>query len=95
MGVRRYLSNSGHSSLALSTGQLLAGTVQLSLITPFATQVPAHVSLRSALAVGALGFFGTGIAHVLQYGIIRDAGATVGSTVGYFLPIVCCCWANT
>jgi drug/metabolite transporter (DMT)-like permease len=38
--------------------------------------------------VFALGAFGTGIAYVLCYGLIRLAGATLTSTVTYFIPIV-------
>ena len=30
---------------------------------------------------------GTGIAYVVNYGIIRDAGATAASTVTYLVPI--------
>ncbi len=40
---------------------------------------------RAWLAVGALGAFGTGVAYVLQYGLIRDAGAAAAVT--YFIPI--------
>lgn len=86
--VRRALSGRRHSSLALSAGQLLAGTVFLAVLTPFATSAPDHLPVRAALAVLALGALGTGVAYVLQYGLIRDVGATVASTVTYFIPLV-------
>jgi len=35
----------------------------------------------------ALGVLGTGLAYVLNYGLIRDAGATVASTVTYAIPL--------
>ena len=35
----------------------------------------------------ALGSLGTGAAYILSYSIIRDAGATVASTVTYVIPI--------
>jgi drug/metabolite transporter (DMT)-like permease len=86
--LRRYLSGSGYSSLALSAGQLLAGTLQLALLTPLLTRAPATLPARVVLAVFALGAFGTGIAYLLQYGLIRAAGATMASTVTYFIPVV-------
>jgi len=30
---------------------------------------------------------GTGIAYILNYGLIRDAGATIASTVTYAIPL--------
>ncbi len=85
--MRRYLSVTRYSSLALSVGQLVAGTVELALALPF-THAPAHLPLRVLSAVFALGALGTGIAYVLNYALIREAGATVASTVTYFIPIV-------
>ena len=38
-------------------------------------------------AVVALGAVGTGAAYLLNYSIIRDAGATAASTVTYLVPV--------
>lgn len=35
----------------------------------------------------ALGALGTGLAYILNYGVIRAAGATVASTVTYVIPV--------
>ncbi|MGZ3426553.1 MAG: DMT family transporter [Polyangia bacterium] len=86
--MRRYLSSTSYSSLALSVGQLGAGALQLALVLPFATHWPHVLPGRVLGAVFALGAFGTGVAYVLSYGLIRLAGATVASTVTYFIPIV-------
>jgi drug/metabolite transporter (DMT)-like permease len=86
--LRRFLSSSGYSSLSLSAAQLLVGTLQLAILTPLMTHAPATLPLRVLLAVLALGAFGTGIAYLLQYGLIRLAGATMASTVTYFIPVV-------
>ena len=86
--MRRYLSGTEYSSLALTVGQLVAGALQLALVLPFATHLPAHVPARVVVAVFTLGAFGTGIAYVLSYGLIRLSGATVASMVTYFIPIV-------
>jgi drug/metabolite transporter (DMT)-like permease len=86
--LRRNLSSTGHSSLGLSAAQLLVGTLQLAVLMPLMSKVPAHLPARAVLAIFALGAFGTGIAYLLQYGLIRSSGATVASTVTYFIPLV-------
>ena len=86
--MRRYLSETPYSSLALSVGQLVIGATELAVVLPFFTHVPHHVPLRVFGAIFALGAFGTGIAYVLSYGLIRRAGATVASMVTYFIPVV-------
>jgi drug/metabolite transporter (DMT)-like permease len=86
--LRRFLSGTSYSSLALSTGQLIAGTLQLLILVPLATQAPKSLPLGVIAAVAALGALGTGVAYLLQYGLIREAGATLASTVTYFLPVV-------
>ena len=40
------------------------------------------------LAVLTLGVLGTGIAMSFQYDVVRAAGATVGSSVTYLIPVV-------
>jgi drug/metabolite transporter (DMT)-like permease len=86
--MRRYLSTTEYSSLALSVGQLVVGSLELGVLLPFFTTMPHHVPARVVGAIFALGTFGTGIAYVLSYGLIRLAGATVASTVTYFIPVV-------
>ncbi|HEX6836215.1 MAG TPA: DMT family transporter [Polyangia bacterium] len=86
--MRRFLSMTSYSSLALSVGQLVVGVIELGVVLPFATHMPHHVPLRVFGAIFALGAFGTGIAYVLSYGLIRLAGATVASMVTYFIPVV-------
>lgn len=85
--MRKYLARRGESPLALAGGQLLCGTVQLGVIASLVAGVPGSYPLRPVLSVVALGVLGTGIAYVINYGIIRDAGATAASTVTYLLPI--------
>jgi drug/metabolite transporter (DMT)-like permease len=42
----------------------------------------------SVLSVVLLGALGTGVAYLLNYGIISGAGATIATTVGYVMPLV-------
>lgn len=86
--TRKYLAGRPESTVALATGQLLCGTVWLALVTPILAGVPAALPPAPAIAsVVALGALGTGIAYILNYGLIRDAGATVASTVTYVIPL--------
>ena len=86
--MRRFLSTTSYSSLALSAGQIAVGALELGVVLPFATHLPHHLPLRVFGAIFALGAFGTGLAYVLMYALIREAGATVASTVTYFIPVV-------
>jgi drug/metabolite transporter (DMT)-like permease len=86
--MRRYLSTTSYSSVALSTGQIVAGALELAMVLPFATHLPHALPARVVLAIFALGAFGTGIAYVLMYALIRLSGATAASTVTYFIPVV-------
>lgn len=40
------------------------------------------------LATLVLGIVGTGLAYMLQYDVVREAGAVVSSTVTYLIPVV-------
>ncbi|MFD0774199.1 DMT family transporter [Streptomonospora algeriensis] len=86
--LRRFVAGNGHSSLELVTAQLLTGTVQIAIAALLFTDVPQELPPHALAAVTALGALGTGFAFLLQYGVIREAGATVASTVTYLAPIV-------
>jgi drug/metabolite transporter (DMT)-like permease len=86
--VRRALSDTGSSSLSLSSGQLLLGTVQLAVVTPLFTSLPTAYPLASVLSVVALGALGTGLAFLVQYGLVQEAGPTVATMVTYLIPVI-------
>ncbi|GAB2624285.1 DMT family transporter [Streptomyces capparidis] len=86
--VRRFLTGTGHSSLSLACAQLLLGTAQTALVTPVFTGAPEEFPLDSSLSVLVLGAVGTGLAFLLQHSVVRDAGATIGTTVTYLIPVV-------
>jgi drug/metabolite transporter (DMT)-like permease len=85
--TRRFVTRSTASSTGLATGQLIVATVELALVAPFLASVPAHVSTVSVLSVVALGAFGTGVAYVLNYSVIREAGAINAALISYIVPI--------
>ncbi|MGA4843287.1 DMT family transporter [Streptomyces sp. G45] len=86
--VRRTLAGSGHSNVALTGAQLLAATLELALVTPLFTSVPDHFPVVPLLAVVALGALGTGLAFLVQYGIVDEVGPTTAQMVTYFTPVI-------
>ena len=46
-----------------------------------------HVGAGPLLSIAALGVLGTGVAYVLNYAVVRRAGATIASTVTYVIPL--------
>jgi drug/metabolite transporter (DMT)-like permease len=86
--TRRFLANRGYPALALAAGQMLCATVVLALAAPFVASGPLQLSGTVVGSVVALGALGTGLAYLLYYRLIADAGATTASMVTYLIPIV-------
>lgn len=86
--LRRFVAGSSHGALELSTLQLLLGSVPLVILVPLFTEMPTSVTWQVVAAVSTLGVFGTGVAYILQYAVVREAGATVATTVTYVAPVV-------
>ncbi|MGW1225977.1 DMT family transporter [Streptomyces sp. NPDC001515] len=86
--VRRTLAGTGASTLALTGSQLFLGTVQLALVTPLFTSAPSAFPLWPTLSVIALGALGTGLAVLLQYGLVTEVGPTTAQMVTYFIPVI-------
>jgi drug/metabolite transporter (DMT)-like permease len=86
--VRRTLAGTGHSHLSLTGAQLLLATLQLAVVTPLFTTLPTGLPVLPLLAVVALGALGTGLAMLLQYGIVAEVGPTTAQMVTYFIPVI-------
>ncbi|MFD8093313.1 DMT family transporter [Streptomyces malaysiensis] len=86
--VRRTLSDTGHSHLSMSGGQLLLGTVQLTLVAPVFATTPTSFPALPLLSVLALGALGTGVAFLVQYGLVDEVGPTTAMMVTYFVPVI-------
>lgn len=83
------LSSSSLSGIQLTGIQLLSGTAALLLLLLVDPgQSPGPMTPTAALSVLALGVLGTGLAMVLFWHILRQAGATVAATVTYVIPVV-------
>ena len=84
--TRRVLTGLPDSAVSLSAAQVLCGTLQLA---PFlaTTSAPDSYPLDTVLSLVVLGAGGTGIAYVINYDLIRRAGAQIASTVTYVVPV--------
>ena len=83
----RFLANRGIPPLVLSAGQIIAAAALLAIVLPFARLQPLHLPWDAIATLVVLGCLGTGIAYILDYGLITDEGTTA-SIVTYLLPIV-------
>jgi drug/metabolite transporter (DMT)-like permease len=85
--LRRYVTEQADTDVALVAGQLLCGTLMMGVVTLLFTSAPSHLGAGPVLSVSALGVLGTGLAYVLNYSVVRRAGATIASTVTYLVPL--------
>jgi drug/metabolite transporter (DMT)-like permease len=85
--TRRVLADRPESGVSLSAAQVLIGMLQLAPFTAATTDAPGGLSLDVVLCMVALGAGGTGIAYVMNYDLIRRAGAQIASTVTYLVPL--------
>lgn len=86
--VRRTLAGVPHSHLSMVSAQLLPATVQLAVVTPLFTTAPAGYPVIPLLAVITLGALGTGLAFLIQYGLVAEIGPTTAQMVTYFIPVI-------
>ncbi|MER6155949.1 DMT family transporter [Streptomyces sp. NPDC001868] len=86
--VRRTLAGTTVSHLSLTGAQLLLATGQLALVTPLFTTLPSSFPVWPLLAVIALGALGTGVAMLVQYGLVSEVGPTTAQMVTYFIPVI-------
>ncbi|MEU8651847.1 DMT family transporter [Streptomyces sp. NPDC048737] len=86
--VRRTLAGTGSSALSMTGAQLFLATLQLAVVTPLFTTFPARFPLLPLLAVAALGVLGTGLALLIQYGLVTEVGPTTAQMVTYFIPVI-------
>ncbi|GGT60340.1 DMT family transporter [Streptomyces purpureus] len=86
--VRRTLAGRSESHLSMTGAQLFLGMLQLAVVTPLFTSFPTSFPVVELLAVVALGALGTGVAVLLQYGMVAEVGPTTASMVTYFIPVI-------
>lgn len=86
--TRRRLSPRPESPVALVGAQLLSGTLQLAVLALLFTSAPASLPPSVIGSMLALGVLGTGMAFLLNFRIVRTAGAMVSASTTYATPLV-------
>ena len=89
--MQRFFAGRSGSAAALSAAQLVCASVELAVVAPALAGLPHWPGVPAAVALLALGALGTGVAYVLNLGVVRAAGPTVASTVTYVIPV----WSTT
>jgi drug/metabolite transporter (DMT)-like permease len=85
---RRFLAGRPESGAVLAAGQLLCATVIAAVLAPAVGDAPDGLGLDTVASLLVLGALGTGVAYVLNYVVVRRAGATTAATVTYVIPVV-------
>ncbi len=85
--LRRHVSGRPETGVAVSAAQVTIGGLLLLLFTPFGA-LPDHVpGVTVWLSILGLGVLGTGVAYILNFNVVREAGAQTGSMVTYLVPV--------
>jgi drug/metabolite transporter (DMT)-like permease len=85
--MQRFFAGRSGSAAALSAAQLVCASVELAVVAPALAGLPHWPGVPAVVALLALGAQGTGVAYVLNLGVIRAAEPTVASTVTYVIPV--------
>jgi len=85
--MRHRLAGSSLSGASLSAAQTVFASALLLPLLPLGG-APESIRPESVLALVGLGVFGTGLAYVLFWRVVRSAGPTIAATVTYLIPLV-------
>ena len=85
--ARRFLTPRELRPLALASAQLLVAVFLQLLVTPLLAWRTPVLSLPVVLSLLSLGFLSTGLAYVINFRLIGEAGATTASAVNYVVPV--------
>ena len=85
--LRRHLSGRPETAVALSAAQVGLGGLLLLAVAPLDSLPDELPGAEAWLSIVALGSLGTGVAYVLNFNVVRSAGAQTGSMVTYLVPV--------
>jgi drug/metabolite transporter (DMT)-like permease len=85
--LRRHLSGRPETAVAISAAQVSLGGLLLLLVAPLGPLPDEVPGIEAWLSILALGALGTGVAYVLNFNVVRAAGAQTGSMVTYLVPV--------
>lgn len=86
--TRRFMTGRGIPPMVLSMMQLSCGLVGAAVVAPLAGWETPRLTTPVLLSVLALGALGTGIAYLMYYRLVEEAGATTASMTTYIIPVV-------
>jgi drug/metabolite transporter (DMT)-like permease len=85
--TRRYLTGLPEGGLALTTGQIVCAALMLLPLGLAGGAPHGSISLEPVLGMLGLGALGSGIAFVMNFQVIREAGPSTASTATYLIPL--------
>jgi drug/metabolite transporter (DMT)-like permease len=85
--LRRHLTGRPETAVAISAAQVGLGGLLLLLVAPLDSLPDEWPGVEAWLSIVALGALGTGVAYVLNFNVVRAAGAHTGSMVTYLVPV--------
>jgi drug/metabolite transporter (DMT)-like permease len=85
--MRRHLSGRPETGAAISAAQIALGVVLLLPLLPFGELPERAPGAEVWLSIVLLGAFGTGVAYILNFNVVREAGAQTASMVTYLVPV--------
>jgi drug/metabolite transporter (DMT)-like permease len=85
--IRRHLAGRPEGPVPLAAGQLLCSTVILAALASLASAPSTDLGVDGVACLLGVGILGSGVAYVLNYEVLAAAGATIGSTVTYVIPV--------
>jgi drug/metabolite transporter (DMT)-like permease len=85
--LRRHISGRPESGVAVSAAQVTLGGLLLLVFTPFSALPDDVPGVWAWIAIVGLGALGTGVAYILNFNVVREAGAQTGSMVTYLVPV--------
>ena len=85
--ARRHLTGLPEGPVALATGQVLCGALQLLPFAVLSGHVHAHIASASVSGMLGLGILGSGVAYILNFHVVSRTGGATASTVTYLTPV--------
>jgi drug/metabolite transporter (DMT)-like permease len=85
--MRRHLGGRPESSVAISAVQVGLGALVLACFAPLGTLPSKAPGVDAWLAILVLGVLGTGVAYIMNFNVVREAGAQTASMVTYLVPV--------
>ena len=90
--VRKFLSPRGIPPLALAAGQLLVAVLLQALVSPLLQWGDVQLTGRVVASIVLLGVLSTGLAYVLYFRLIANAGPQNAVSVTFLIPLFAIGW---